>query len=83
VLSEDEIIGAIEAFRARSASRAWLVREREPSDVWNAARPVLELRHLLEAVGGGWRWAPDELLLRDYYANSLVPYEEARVKSEE
>ncbi|HEX2120517.1 MAG TPA: hypothetical protein VHL59_02645 [Thermoanaerobaculia bacterium] len=55
---------------------------------------MLELRHLIVPVerwhddlfdrGGipsiedAWRWNPDELLLRDYYANALMPFAEVK-----
>jgi glycerol-3-phosphate O-acyltransferase len=46
-------------------------------------RPVEQWRSDLFDAGGGvpvledaWQWNPDELLLRDYYANSLLTFDE-------
>lgn len=80
VLTEPEITAAIDAYRDASRERLWLMREREASEIWEAARAILELRRLVEPADGGWQWAPQELLLRDYYANSLVPYSEVRAR---
>jgi Glycerol-3-phosphate O-acyltransferase len=83
VLSERQIVDAIRQYRDASHERVWLMREREPEDIWEAARSVLELRRLVEKVDGGWQWAPQELLLRDYYANSLVTYVESKSRRSE
>ncbi|HVR43020.1 MAG TPA: 1-acyl-sn-glycerol-3-phosphate acyltransferase [Thermoanaerobaculia bacterium] len=75
-MSEAEILRAIEAYRGEHPSRPWLIREHSASEIWRAARTVLGLRHLIELDASGWRWCPQEALLRDYYANSLLTYTE-------
>ncbi len=77
-LSEPEIIAAIEERRAAWADRNWLLREKDGPSLWNAARPVLLLRHLVEEAQGRWRWNPEERVLLSYYANSLLPFEEVK-----
>jgi hypothetical protein len=77
-VSEQEIIAAIEHYRREWADRVWLMRERSASDIWRAAREILVLRHLIEVVVGGWRWNGKEAILRDYYANSLLSFEEVK-----
>ena len=77
-VSEQEIVAAIERYRSGWSERMWLLRERSASDIWRAARDVLVLRHLIEVVIGGWRWNTEQILLRDYYANALLTYEEVR-----
>jgi hypothetical protein len=46
--------------------------------IWTAARAILSIRHLIAERDGVWRWNPDELMLRDYYANSLLTFEEVK-----
>ncbi len=91
VLTEEQILRELETLREEYRARPWLLREKTPTEVWNAARHVLQLRHLIVPVdqwrddlfdrGGvpeiedAWQWNPDERLLRDYYANALMPYE--------
>lgn len=74
--------------------RVWLLREKTPAEIWKAARQVLELRHLVVPVEqwrsdlfeedgvpvmeDAWQWNPHELLLRSYYANALLSFEEVR-----
>jgi glycerol-3-phosphate O-acyltransferase len=77
-VSEQEIVAAIEKYRNEWPDRVWLLRERNGSDIWRAARDILVLRRLIEVVIGGWRWNPEQQLLRDYYANSLLTYDEVR-----
>lgn len=76
------------------SDRVWLLREKTPADIFTAARQVLELRHLLQPVEqwrsdmfedsgvpileDAWQWNPTELLLRDYYANSLSTFAEVK-----
>ncbi|HUJ12800.1 MAG TPA: 1-acyl-sn-glycerol-3-phosphate acyltransferase [Thermoanaerobaculia bacterium] len=61
---------------------------------WKSARQILQMRRQIEPVerwrsdlfeGEGvpvveeaWRWSPEELLLRDYYANSLLEFDEVK-----
>ncbi|HXH40707.1 MAG TPA: 1-acyl-sn-glycerol-3-phosphate acyltransferase [Thermoanaerobaculia bacterium] len=93
-LTEREIIDAIDRYRETWRDRVWLLREKTGQAIWRAARPVVELRHLIEPAerwrsdlfeGGGvpvieegWKWNPRETLLRDYYANSLTTFAEVK-----
>jgi glycerol-3-phosphate O-acyltransferase len=77
-LIDAEILAEIEAYRAAASQRVWLLRERTAADLWRAAREVLVLRHLIEEEPGRWRWSPSDLLLRDYYANALLTFDEVR-----
>jgi glycerol-3-phosphate O-acyltransferase len=90
VVSDAEMAAALE----RQRDRLWLLREKTGEEVWRAARRILELRHLIQPAekwrsdlfqGEGvpvledaWQWNPDEILLRDYYANSLLTFEEVK-----
>jgi glycerol-3-phosphate O-acyltransferase len=94
LMSEEEILAGIAKLRVQWHERVWLLREKTPAEIWRAARHVLELRRLVEPAqrwrsdlfdGSGvpviedvWRWNPAELLLRDYYANSLVPFDDVK-----
>ena len=91
-MTDSEIEQAIGALQERWRDRVWLLREKTPAEIWRAARNVLELRRLLHPVeqwrsdlfdGTGvpvledaWQWNPDEILLRNYYANSLLTFDE-------
>ncbi len=75
-LTEAGIIEAVRDFRVRSSDRVWLTGEQTAEEIWEAAKRLLVLRHLIEETPAGWRWNPEEILLRDYYANALVPYGE-------
>jgi glycerol-3-phosphate O-acyltransferase len=79
-LSEPEIVAAIEERRAAWPDRNWLLREKDGQSLWNAAREVLLLRHLIESVDGCWRWNPDERVLLRYYANSLASFEKVKAR---
>ena len=90
VLTEREIVQGLDALREEFRGRPWLMREKTAKEIWKSAQFVLELRHLIAPVeqwrddlfdeGGvpsiedAWQWNPDEHLLRDYYANALVPF---------
>ena len=94
IVTERQILAELETLRDEYRDRPWLLREKTPKEVWAAARHVLELRHLIapaeqwadDLFGDGgvpeledaWQWNPSERLLRDYYANALLPFE--RVK---
>src|SRR5687767_974290 len=94
VLTEREMLREIARLREECRERTWLLREKTPAEIWKAARQVLELRRLLVPVeqwrdelfdqGGmptledAWQWNPEQHLLRDYYANALVPFEEVK-----
>ena len=96
VMTERDIVAELDKLRARYRDRPWLLREKSGRDVWKAARQVLELRHLIGPVeqwrddlfdeGGipsiedAWQWNPREHLLRDYYANALMPYASVKAR---
>ena len=93
--TETEILRELGRMREEHRDR-WLLREKTPKEVWRVAKHVLELRHLIVPAerwhddlfdqGGipeiedAWQWNPDELLLRDYYANSLLSYEQVKAR---
>lgn len=95
-LTDGEIIDAIDGYRAAWSDRVWLLREKTGEEIWRAARRVVELRHLVQPAerwrsdlfeGSGlpvieeaWQWNPRESLLRDYYANSLLTFEEVKCR---
>jgi len=87
VVTDSEMIAAMD----RERDNLWLLREKTGEDVWRAAQWMLQLRHLIQPAekwrsdlfdGEGvpvledaWQWNADEMLLRDYYANALLPYD--------
>ena len=87
---------AEEMGRLRAGSHPWLLREKTPEEVWRAARHVLELRRLIvpgerwrsdlfdesgvPVIEDVWRWNPGEVILRDYYANSLLTFDEVKFR---
>lgn len=79
-IAEQTIIAEIERYQTEWTNRVWLMRDRAATDIWRAGRDILVLRRLIEVVVGGWRWNQAELLLRDYYANSLMTYEEVKAR---
>jgi len=95
-LTDAEIVEAIDRYRETWRDRVWLLREKTGETIWRAARPVVELRHLIQPAerwrsdlfeGDGvpvieeaWQWNPRETLLRDYYANSLMRFEEVKAR---
>jgi glycerol-3-phosphate O-acyltransferase len=94
VATEAEIIHDIDAYFSRWRDRVWLIREKTGREIWAAARKVLELRHLIQPaekwrsdlfqgegvpiIEDAWQWNPRETLLRDYYANSLLTFDEVK-----
>ncbi len=96
LLSESEIIAWLGEARAVWSDRPWLLREKTAEEVWRAARHVLELRRLIvpgerwrsdlfdesgvPVIEDVWRWNPDEVILRDYYANSLLTFDEVKFR---
>jgi hypothetical protein len=96
VLTDEGMIAEIEQRRELWRDRLWILREKSPADIWKAAKQVLELRHLVVPVerwhddlfdrGGiptiedAWQWNPDEILVRDYYANSLIPFADVKAR---
>ncbi len=94
VLTNRQMLQEIEQVREEWRDRPWLLREKTPAEIWKAARNVLELRHLIVPVeqwrddlfdqGGvpeiedAWQWDPEQRLLRDYYANSLMRFEDVK-----
>ncbi len=95
-LADGEIVAAMDRYRHQWRDRVWLLREQTAEELWNSAKRILELRRLIEPAerwrsdlfeGEGlpvledaWRWNPTELLLRDYYANSLLSFEEVKAR---
>ncbi len=95
IATEAEILRELGRMREDHRDR-WLLREKTPKEVWRVAKHVLELRRLIVPAerwkddlfdqGGipeiedAWQWNPGELLLRDYYANSLMPYEKVKAR---
>ena len=94
VLTEEQIVARLAALREEWRGRPWLLREKTPQEIWRAAHFVLTLRRLIVPVerwhddlfdrGGipeiedAWQWNPEEKLLRDYYANALVRFEDVQ-----
>ena len=94
VMTDDTIVAGLAGLREELRDRPWLLREKTPKEVWKAARQVLELRRLIVPVeqwrddlfdrGGipsiedAWQWNPEEKLLRDYYANSLMAFADVK-----
>lgn len=92
--TEGEIVADIERYQSLWRDRVWLLREKTGRDIWKLARHVLELRHLLQPaqrwrsdlfegegvpiIEDAWQWNPKEILLRDYYANSLLTFDEVK-----
>lgn len=93
-LTDAEVVAAIEQHQGRWTDRVWLLREKTAAEIWRAAKRILELRKLIQPAerwrsdlfeGEGapvledtWQWNPNELLLRDYYANSLLTFAEVK-----
>jgi len=92
--TDEEIVAAIDGYREKWRDRVWLLREKNGAEIWKTAKAILELRHLVEPAqrwrsdlfdGGGvpvieeaWQWNPKETLLRNYYANSLLTFDEVK-----
>lgn len=95
-LTDEEIAAAIDRYREQWKGRHWLLREKSGAEIWKAARPILELRRLIEPAslwrsdlfeGSGvpvieeaWQWNAGETHLRDYYANALLTFEEVQAR---
>jgi glycerol-3-phosphate O-acyltransferase len=77
-MTERELIAALDAEAEAFRDRVWLIRERTGAELWSAARGILGLRHLIAETDGVWRWNPAALLLRDYYANSLLTFDDVK-----
>jgi len=94
VATDAEIAAEIDRHLAAWRDRVWLLREKTGREIWTAARNVLELRHLIQPaekwrsdlfegegvpiIEDAWQWNPRETLLRDYYANSLLTFDEVK-----
>jgi glycerol-3-phosphate O-acyltransferase len=92
--TDEEIVAAIDGYREKWRDRVWLLREKTGGEIWRLAKSILELRHLVQPAerwrsdlfdGSGipvieeaWQWNPKETLLRNYYANSLLTFEEVK-----
>jgi len=93
-LTDDQIVAEIARYQTEWRHRSWLLREKTAKEIWKSARQVLELRHLVRpheqwrsdlfeesgvpVIEDAWQWNPDQLLLLDYYANALMPYEDVK-----
>ena len=93
-LTDHAIVAAMEEYRERWTDRIWLLRETSGEAMWRAAKNILELRYLIEptqqwrsdlfegstapVLEDAWRWNPSQILLRDYYANSLLTFAEVK-----
>src|SRR5438132_6001495 len=84
-LTDAEMAAAIDRQRSEWRDRVWLPAEKNGEEIWAAAREILLLRRLIEESAGEgagaplrWQWNADEILLRDYYANSLLTFGEVR-----
>lgn len=96
VATEREIIDDIVRYQSLWKERVWLLREKNARDIWTLARKILELRHLIEPaqrwrsdlfegegvpiIEDAWQWNANELRLRDYYANSLLTFDEVKAR---
>jgi len=76
--SDADMCEALERERASFSDRVWLTREKTGAEIWKAAREILSIRHLIEERDGLWSWNAHEPMLRDYYANSLLTFEEVK-----
>jgi glycerol-3-phosphate O-acyltransferase len=93
-LTDDEMTERMDGYRERWRDRIWLLREKNGEEMWRAAKWILELRHLIEpaqrwrsdlfagegvpVVEEAWQWNPAEILIRDFYANSLISFAEVK-----
>jgi glycerol-3-phosphate O-acyltransferase len=93
-LSDEAMIHGMDSYRHEWRDRLWLIREQNGEEMWRAAKRLLELRRLIEpaqqwrsdlftgegvpVVEDAWQWNPSQLLLRDYYANSLLTFAEVK-----
>src|ERR1051326_2769475 len=92
--TDEEIVAEIARYREQWRDRVWLLREKTPQEIWRLAREILSLRRLVQPAerwrsdlfdGSGlpvieeaWQWNPNEPLLRAYYANSLLTFDEVK-----
>ena len=74
-ISEKEIVEQLDRLRVEWSDEVWHVREHSGEKIWISARKILILRRLIVETDAGWRWNPEEALLLEYYANSLVPFD--------
>jgi glycerol-3-phosphate O-acyltransferase len=93
-LTDAEIVASMERYRNQWRERVWLLREKTGEELWRYAKWILELRRLIQpaerwrsdlfegegvpVVEDALRWNPAQLLLRDYYANSLLSFDEVK-----
>jgi len=92
--TDEEIVAEIARYREQWRDRVWLLREKTPQEIWRLAREILSLRRLVQPAerwrsdlfdGSGvpvieeaCQWNPNESLLRAYYANSLLTFDEVK-----
>jgi len=93
-LSDGEIVAAMNRYLKEWPQRASLLREKNGEEMWPAAKRILDLRRLIRpaerwrsdlfegegvpVVEDTWQWNPDDLVLRDYYANSLLTFDDVK-----
>ena len=93
-VTDAEMVVRMDGYRDRWRDRIWLLRENDGTDMWRYARRILELRRLITPAqrwrsdlfeGEGvpvleeaWQWNPNQILLRDYYANSLMAFDDVK-----
>ncbi|MBI2214254.1 MAG: 1-acyl-sn-glycerol-3-phosphate acyltransferase [Acidobacteria bacterium] len=74
-IEEETLTREIEQARtSQFTGRVWIARESTGAEIWDGARLVLELRHLVEREESRWRWSQRELTLLEYYSNSAMPF---------
>jgi glycerol-3-phosphate O-acyltransferase len=81
-VAEQRILEDIQRYRTEWADRVWVLPEKSPAEIWASAKEVLLLRHLISVApptaAAMWRWNANDVLLRDFYANSLLTYAEVK-----
>ena len=92
--TDAEILAELARYRDEWRERVWLLREKTPQEIWDLARKILTLRRLVQpserwrsdlfdgsgvpVIEEAWQWNPNESLLRNYYANSLLTFDEVK-----
>jgi glycerol-3-phosphate O-acyltransferase len=78
-LAESEVLSGIDGELTRLSGRTFS-KPFTAGEIWEEARLVLELRHLVEGDDDRWRWNPEEDVLRRYYANGLLTFDEVATR---
>jgi glycerol-3-phosphate O-acyltransferase len=93
-LTDADLIARMDDYLHRWRDRIWLLRETTGEEIWRAAKRILELRRLIQpaerwrsdlfegegvpVIEEAWQWSPEQILIRDYYANSLMSFAEVK-----